>query len=354
MRKNAWSAAIMLSMLTACLSSGTKGQDPYMRDVPLPRSALELKLEESFPEFTDEIKGPFLNQPSSLCVVSSGNLFIADARGNEVIVLSPEGKLLFTFGGAGQGPGEFMYPAEIVTHDRGVAVREAQNMRIQFFDLSGRYMAGFKIFRTYTSIALADNRVYAAPMPIPFHVSADRGLLIDVLDYDGRLLRSFGDVLDIGRSDLAHWLNLALLGAGADGDLWVAFRCFPVVRKYSLEGKLLAEYRYDHELAKRKEAYNAEVALSDDGKKRQPPFQWLVRAVFAAREGLYIIDSTAGNRLLISLMRPDGKIEKHYWAPIENKGFSCPGLIAVDDPPHKKFYVLNSEDARVEVYRARN
>jgi hypothetical protein len=326
-------------------------QDPYMRNVPLPKNAIRLKLESRFPEEDGQFGGPFLSAPSSFVLAPPGNLFITDARNNEIAVFDPAGRRVSVFGRTGQGPGEFSYPAEIVSHGQEIVVREVRNMRLQFFDLSGRYSGGFRIFRTYTSIAAVENRIYAAPMIFSDEIP-DRGAsLIDILDLGGRLLRSFGAPLDINRKYFYHMLNEVLLSAGADGDLWVVFRCFPIVRRYSLDGELLAEYRLEHELAEMKEAYNIKAAIGGGVGKSQPSYLWIAYAVFTNREGLYLVDSTAGNRLLIVFMRTDGKLSRYFWAPLEEKGFVCKGLVVIEDAPYKKFYILKKEDACVEVYK---
>jgi hypothetical protein len=306
--------------------------------IPLPHGAVELRRESRFPE---EGKGPYLSQPEGFVLTPASQFYIADVLNNEIYAFDLSGKHVLTFGRTGQGPGDFIKPISIALLKNGLLVREAGNMRIQFFDFFGKYLDSFKIFRSYLSIATNGVCIYAAPMLQDHGPDAKHSTLIDILSLDGRLMHSFGVPLDVANP----WLNQVILSVGSGNELWVTFMFFPIVRKYTTDGKLLAEYHYQYEIAERKEAFNV-----DGVKNRSDVFVPVVGASFASDGGLYLVDSVAGNRILLFFMKDDGQISEFYWAPIERKGFSCSGLITREGGIRKTFYILNKSEACVDIY----
>jgi DNA-binding beta-propeller fold protein YncE len=83
--------------------------------------------------------------PQGLSVTDDGRILVADTHYNRVVILSPEGKCLTTFGRFGEGPGEFIYPTAAVLSPRGrlVVAEYGGNDRIQVFTESGEYLYGF-------------------------------------------------------------------------------------------------------------------------------------------------------------------------------------------------------------------
>lgn len=103
-----------------------------------------------------------MNGPSGLDFDDQGNLLVAMAYGNRVDVYSPQGQLLRSFGRKGTGPGEFNLPTGVKYNPRlgRIYVMDSYNQRVQFFDLSGRYIGefggnGFEPGRIINAIDLA-------------------------------------------------------------------------------------------------------------------------------------------------------------------------------------------------------
>ena len=71
----------------------------------------------------------------------NGDIYVADGyRNAKVHKYSPDGKLLFSWGGPGTGPSEFNIVHNIATdRDGWVYVADRENHRIQVFDRNGRY-----------------------------------------------------------------------------------------------------------------------------------------------------------------------------------------------------------------------
>ena len=71
-----------------------------------------------------------------LSIDAAGHLWVSDAWLDQVSLYTRDGDLLMSLGGAGAAPGRFNFPAGIAAHvDGRVAVVDAQNRRVQVFDL---------------------------------------------------------------------------------------------------------------------------------------------------------------------------------------------------------------------------
>ena len=70
-----------------------------------------------------------------------GDLYVSDGYGNaRVHKYSPDGKLLFSWGECGTGPGQFNLPHNICCDEDGwVYVADRENHRVQVFDGQGRF-----------------------------------------------------------------------------------------------------------------------------------------------------------------------------------------------------------------------
>jgi hypothetical protein len=92
-----------------------------------------------------------LDQPSNFAIGPDGNVYVTDAS-QRVSVISPRGKVLRRWGGAGSGPGEFSFapndaPGVVapiaVAGDGKVYVGDSGNARIQLFSRYGRFLGEF-------------------------------------------------------------------------------------------------------------------------------------------------------------------------------------------------------------------
>ena len=314
--------------------------------LPIPPGAIELKLRIQFPKESD---GPFLSQPEGLAISPENQLFISDMINNRVYAFDLTGNPLFTFGRSGQGPGDLLRPASIACTKTQLIIREAGNMRFQFYDLTGKFMDGFKIFRTYTDFIADEDHIYTFPLLPVGTVPEKSSRLVNVLNLHGQLVATFGDPLDVNKQDFP-WLNQAILTRGPGNDLWVAFKCFPIIRRYSLTGELRAEYQYDYAISAKKAALNKQRDIERSNGGGQPFYAYLVHSIYGTDKGVYLVDSTAGGRLLVFFMDNRGCVKEYYWARISSKGFACTGLIVQEDGVNKKFYILNASEGQVAIY----
>jgi 6-bladed beta-propeller len=86
---------------------------------------------------------PPFNFPTGAAMSRQGNLFVSDGYGNaRVHVFDSGGKLIYSWGEPGGGPGQFNLPHGIAIdqHDR-VYVSDRMNARVQVFNLQGEFIA---------------------------------------------------------------------------------------------------------------------------------------------------------------------------------------------------------------------
>jgi DNA-binding beta-propeller fold protein YncE len=85
--------------------------------------------------------GPF-HYPTNLALSPQGEIYISDGYGNARIhKFSADGRLLFSWGEPGSGPGQFHLPHGIAVDSQGnVYVADRENSRIQIFSPEGNFL----------------------------------------------------------------------------------------------------------------------------------------------------------------------------------------------------------------------
>jgi sugar lactone lactonase YvrE len=88
----------------------------------------------------DRAGGPF-NRPTNAAVLPNGDFYVSDGYGNSrVHRFSADGKLQFSWGEPGSGPGQFNLPHSVAVDSAGtVYVADRENSRIQLFSPTGEY-----------------------------------------------------------------------------------------------------------------------------------------------------------------------------------------------------------------------
>jgi DNA-binding beta-propeller fold protein YncE len=86
--------------------------------------------------------GPPFHYPTNIALSPEHDIYVTDGYGNaRVHKFAPDGRLLFSWGEPGDGPGEFRIPHGIAVDRRGtVYVADRENSRLQLFTPQGEFL----------------------------------------------------------------------------------------------------------------------------------------------------------------------------------------------------------------------
>jgi len=177
---------------------------------------------------------------------NQSTLFALDSEFNEVRAFDFNGSFLGSFGGQGEGPGEFRFAREIAVTDNIIFV--ADGWKIHVFERQGTSFAYLRTFNRENFPGFAGNcamngYLYTAG----FAAGSDQEHVIHKLDPDGTHLASFGEPYRSPNTLIQDILS-------ADGILacnekhriisWVR-RNVPVVTAYTEDGEMVWRARLD-------------------------------------------------------------------------------------------------------------
>jgi len=98
----------------------------------------------------------FFGSITSVCEDNYNNIYILDRKLNKIFKVSPEGKLIKSFGRKGHGPGDLSAPFKIYIKNNKLLVNEDM-VFISIFDLSGKFIKKIKINKGLELHYLNDN-----------------------------------------------------------------------------------------------------------------------------------------------------------------------------------------------------
>jgi DNA-binding beta-propeller fold protein YncE len=146
--------------------------------------------------------GPPFHRPTNVALAADGSLYVTDGYGNaRVHKFAPAGRLLFSWGEPGNGPGQFNLPHGIALDREGlVYVADRENSRIQVFGPGGDFLAEWTDVARPMQVCIDGNdRVFVAevgfraglfpwtdPGPNPV------GARVSAFDRQGTLLARWG------------------------------------------------------------------------------------------------------------------------------------------------------------------
>ena len=126
------------------------------------------------------------NSPETIAVRTDGTLVVEDWGNRRMVVLSPSGQTVFSFGGSGEAPGQFASSSGLcVDHAGNIYVSDDKLHRIQKFDPSGRLLS---TFANDGDIAVFAEGPGGVAVDERGNVYAPDGLTIVKLSSNGRLL----------------------------------------------------------------------------------------------------------------------------------------------------------------------
>lgn len=295
--------------------------------VPLPKNAVELELRFSF-------QHPELKHPFEMADDSSGNIYITDDEQNSVFKFDSSGEFMSQLAQERNSLGEFSNPQNILVTKDFILLQEFKNRRIQFLDLEGKPSRSLKIYKdNIEDIAVNDDGL----LFIAKSLSVKDTTLVDVFSSEGKFLYSFGEAFKF--TPPYPLLSSRKLTLNRKGEILVAFTYFPLVRKYSQKGELLAEYDIENNIMKAKEKMN----LTLMGRARLNKFHYgytrIIIAMKVFEDKIYLLSNYP--RLEILEINETGKIIKTYWT--DSDALDKPDDLIIQKIANKKiFYVLHS------------
>ena len=149
------------------------------------------------------------DRPTSVAVASNGNIFVSDGHApnkygtGRVVKFSKDGRFIKAWGRKGSAPGEFDEPHDIfIGGSRGwVYVADRRNSRVQVFDQDGNFIVAWKQFGQPSSVFVGkDDTMYVgASFPDP---NAKKGELRGIITgnaIDGSLKAFIPDPADLDK-----------------------------------------------------------------------------------------------------------------------------------------------------------
>jgi sugar lactone lactonase YvrE len=190
-----------------------------------------------------------LNSPHDIVLDSTGNIYILDSSGNNIKKLSPDGEFIATIGQQGQGPGDFSFPYSIdIDRAENLNILDSSNRRIQILSPEGEMKKLIKLdkFRQ-NDIRALDNGQFALGGRLDarwgFAPETDKKeelpKLIDLMDGEGKIDRSFGNMKDYGNRLVNWYANETTFDVDPEGNFYIAFVYQNLIEKYDPEGRLI-------------------------------------------------------------------------------------------------------------------
>ena len=213
-----------------------------------------LKIKLEFIGHLGEIDGEDENylfyRPRDIAGDSEGNLYVLDAGNFRVQKFDNKGKHLTTFGGSGQGPGEFQNPLSIdIDEDDNIYIADWGNCRLEVFSSQGKYLRSIKLMTPVHRIRLLSSGEIAIMNPrvgrenSSYEESEDGSKpflpLIKIIDESGKVTRKFGEGIIFKTFPLVNGGNRLLFTKDDDDNIYLTLLFQNRIEKFTSEGKLV-------------------------------------------------------------------------------------------------------------------
>ena len=180
------------------------------------------------------------DRPTGIAIAPNGDIFVTDGHAPNahnsarVVKFSKDGRFIKTWGHKGAAPGDFDEPHDIFiggTQNR-IYIADRKNDRIQVFDLDGKFLAAWKQFGQPSSVFVGkDDTIYVgAAFPDPSVKKGQlRGIVVGSAK-DGSLKAFIPDPADPDSLDVGT--TASGIAADAEGSIYAADVAAHNLRKY--------------------------------------------------------------------------------------------------------------------------
>jgi hypothetical protein len=298
---------------------------------PVKQHSVELHQKFYFPR-SDEVKNePLLTFPLYLCSDSLGSIYVSDHLGHSIFKYNSRGQFLLKIGKSGQGPGEFLKPGLICTDKKdNLFVLDTGNKRIQIFNEKGNYIKSINLFKGYSGMAVNDEGFIFLS---PYSTDIDAPLL-EVISDDGLIYHSFGKRISFSHTTFAH--NEVILSINSSDCLFVAWRYFPILRRYTFGGDLLDEQHIKYSLLEELAKSNYKMKIINKKIKTRD----VVIGFKATFDKYYLL--LIHPRIEILEFDLNGLLTNIFWSDRPYEFLTNDFIVLNDkDMQHPIFYILN-------------
>lgn len=220
-----------------------------------------------------------------------GVIYFMDRHPAMIYAMDPKtAEVLSSFGGIGQGPGEFSWLGCLVAKGPFLFALDGDRFKVNQYDLAGNFIKDIQIEASYVPEMAVDDdyNIYVA--------TPNEDAPITVIDNDGSIVRSFGKVLGQKRTgnlpDKQNWRKLFI-----EGDrLYAMSMTEATLEIYSLDGKLLHFYEF-YDLPAVKPKIMASVRYFENyPEKQKNAARVLIRDFWVSEGTLYALFWTADQK----------------------------------------------------------
>jgi hypothetical protein len=251
-----------------------------------------------------------LSAPAAMAVARSGNIYVFDDGNSRVVRLDSRGKFIAEFGQPGNGPQAIeragLNDSIAVDENENVYVSDPATPKVLIFSSNGTFQRSFRVPFPMTSIAVNKKREIFLTADTPRSTE-----LIYVFSETGKFLRRFGEKLVKSPGSLARNMNIAVAACDGNDNLFVAFRSWPLIRKYSPEGKLISENEFTVPAELIREAqrkyYSLEFFAKYPDSSFMPPIITHSISISGGGTGYLLLNAHS-----IVVFAPSGKVTKQF------------------------------------------
>jgi len=210
-------------------------------------SGVKLELLGKIGKLEGEEEKDILYDPVDAARLPNGDILILERSGCTVKRYSEDYEYISSFGQAGQGPGDFLYPFCLRRDANKLYVADRD---ISIFSLDGSYEDGFRPpiiarfgsigaqYRTSGMVILSGSHVILPSHPSKW-IDSGEDKLLSVYDKKGTIIRSFGAVQQHENPQLMLNANIVYFAIDNNDNIYVAYACQNRISKYSPDGEMI-------------------------------------------------------------------------------------------------------------------
>jgi tetratricopeptide (TPR) repeat protein len=265
----------------------------------LPEGALEL-------EALYTLNPERLMSMRKLTLGRDGRFYIIDAVNGEVITFDPDERSSQNLKMDKRARRSLPKPNNISGFTDEIIIQDEDSDNFVRLDLEGRYIDKFNIPDIHEFVYGQSGNIFTAPL-----IADKKSPLVAVYSLTGKKKLTFGNpVFFLHNID---FLNDRTLAVDESGQVWVAFKYLPIVRKYSSHGKFLAEYTLDSHpvMAAKKEFNLKKIGRGITRISQRAGFMEIIADIEIFKNRVYLLCHTP--RIELIRLDESGEPDEYYW-----------------------------------------